>query len=82
MFCLTPKPEVRANPKVLRGVTNIGKLDIVWRTNMGDKGRLQTSQLQRMAPNHGDVRLVIEEIPSLVELDKAFEIGAKLINNW
>ena len=25
----------------------IGKLDIVWRTNLGDKGRLQTSQFVR-----------------------------------
>jgi len=33
-----------------RTATSIGKLDIVWRTNMGDKGRLQTSQLQRQVP--------------------------------
>lgn len=59
-----------------------GKLDIVWRTNLGDKGRLQTSQLQRMAPNHGDVRFILEAIPSMVELDKAFTIKAKIVNNW
>ena len=49
---------------------------------MGDRGRLQTSQLQRMAPNHGDVRFTIETIPSLVRLDRAFAIGARIINNW
>ena len=49
---------------------------------MGDRGRLQTSQLQRMAPNHGDVRFTIESIPSLVRLDRAFAIGARIINNW
>ncbi len=49
---------------------------------MGDRGRLQTSQLQRMAPNHGDVRLSIESIPSLVVKDKAFTILGKIINNW
>jgi len=39
----------RLVPKVdnARQATNIGKLDIVWRTTMGDRGRLQTSQLQR-----------------------------------
>ena len=39
----------RLTPKVgnARSATNIGKLDIVWRTAFGDKGRLQTSQLQR-----------------------------------
>jgi len=81
LFCLTPKPEVKSNHKLMRGVTNIGKLDIVWRTAMGDRGRLQTSQLQRMAPNHGDVRFTIETIPSLVRLDRAFAIGARIINN-
>ena len=49
---------------------------------MGDRGRLQTSQLQRMAPNHGDVRFTIEAIPSLVRLDRSFTIGARIINNW
>ena len=35
-----------------------------------------------MAPNHGDVRFTIEAIPSLVRLDRAFAIGARIINNW
>ena len=48
LYCLTPKPEMYADIKLLKGVTNIGKLDIVWKTNMGEKGRLQTSQLQRV----------------------------------
>ena len=26
----------------------VGKLDIVWRTAFGERGRLQTSQLQRV----------------------------------
>jgi hypothetical protein len=33
---------------MLRGESNIGKLDLIWRTAIGDRGRLQTSQLQRM----------------------------------
>ena len=48
LYCLTPVPNVLNDPKVLKGVTNIGKLDIVWKTNMGEKGRLQTSPLQRV----------------------------------
>ena len=35
-----------------------------------------------MAPNHGDVHFTIETIPNLVRLDKAFTIGARIINNW
>ena len=48
LFCLKPKPEFKESPSALKQSANIGKLDIIWRTNMGDKGRLQTSQLQRM----------------------------------
>ena len=48
LYCLSPKPELYKDTKVLKGVTNIGKLDIVWKTNLGEKGRLQTSQLQRV----------------------------------
>ena len=48
LYCLTPRPEICADPRTMKGVTNIGKLDIVWKTNMGEKGRLQTSALQRV----------------------------------
>ena len=65
----------------MKGATNIGKLDIIWRTNMGDRGRLQTSQLQRMAPNHGDVRFNVETIPSIVRVNQAFKMTCVIINN-
>lgn len=48
LFCLVPGADVITNAKALKGVTNIGRLDIVWKTNMGDKGRLQTSTMQRV----------------------------------
>lgn len=41
LYRLIPKAENA------RTMTNIGKLDIVWKTSMGSNGRLQTSQLQR-----------------------------------
>lgn len=52
LYCLTPRSEVCANPRLLKGITNIGKLDIVWKKNMGEKGRLQTSALQRVVCIH------------------------------
>lgn len=48
LYCLTPNEKLSADLKSLSGATNIGKLDIVWRSNLGERGRLQTSQLQRM----------------------------------
>lgn len=48
LYCLKPKPELAKDVKALRAASNIGKLDIVWRSNLGERGHLQTSQLQRI----------------------------------
>ncbi|KAI8062722.1 hypothetical protein BC940DRAFT_308223 [Gongronella butleri] len=44
------KPRIAERGMVARTTNALGKLDIVWRTSMGDLGRLQTSQLTRKAP--------------------------------
>ncbi|XP_030049052.1 trafficking protein particle complex subunit 13 isoform X4 [Microcaecilia unicolor] len=80
LYCLKPKPEFAEKAGVIKGVTVIGKLDIVWKTNLGERGRLQTSQLQRMAPGYGDVRLSLEIIPDTVNLEEPFEITCKITN--
>lgn len=80
LYCLKPRAEARSNPAALRQATSIGKLDIVWRTNMGDRGRLQTSQLQRMTPQYGDVRVTVERIPSVVRLEEQFEVCLSITN--
>uniref|UniRef100_A0A4W4FES3 Trafficking protein particle complex subunit 13 n=1 Tax=Electrophorus electricus TaxID=8005 RepID=A0A4W4FES3_ELEEL len=80
LYCLKPKPEFAEKAGVIKGVTVIGKLDIVWKTNLGERGRLQTSQLQRMAPGYGDVRLSLELIPDTVSLEEPFDIICKITN--
>uniref|UniRef100_A0A8C1VHB8 Trafficking protein particle complex subunit 13 n=1 Tax=Cyprinus carpio TaxID=7962 RepID=A0A8C1VHB8_CYPCA len=80
LYCLKPKPEFAEKAGVIKGVTVIGKLDIVWKTNLGERGRLQTSQLQRMAPGYGDVRLSLELIPDTVSLEEPFDITCKITN--
>ncbi|PSN39245.1 Trafficking protein particle complex subunit 13 [Blattella germanica] len=55
LYCLAPQPSLTSDLRLLSGATNIGKLDIVWRSNLGERGRLQTSQLQRM--NISGIRL-------------------------
>ncbi|XP_050295166.1 trafficking protein particle complex subunit 13 [Anthonomus grandis grandis] len=81
LYCLSPNEKLVADLKSLSGATNIGKLDIVWRSNLGEKGRLQTSQLQRMGPDFGDIRLSITELPNFVMLEQLFTFKAKLTNN-
>ncbi|KGL77381.1 Trafficking protein particle complex subunit 13, partial [Tinamus guttatus] len=80
LSCLKPKQEFAEKAGVIKGVTVIGKLDIIWKTNLGKGGRLQTSQLQRMAPDYGDVRLSLEMIPDTVNLEQPFDVTCKMTN--
>ncbi|NWJ01958.1 TPC13 protein, partial [Crypturellus undulatus] len=80
LYCLKPKQEFAEKDGVIKGVTVIGKLDIVWKTNLGERGRLQTSQLQRMASGYGDVRLSPETVPDTVNLEEPFDITCKITN--
>ena len=79
LFCLRPRPE--HNNKNLKLVTNIGKLDIVWRTALCDKGRLQTSQLQRLPPSTGEIRLSFLQAPSFALLNTPVPLTMRLDNN-
>lgn len=80
LYCLTPLPSLASDPRRLAATTNIGKLDIVWRSNLGERGRLQTSQLQRMPPDYGDLRMSFEALPSKVTLEIPFDFKFKIIN--
>jgi len=80
LFCLTPKPNIKYNWSVLKNLTEIGKLDIIWVTGIGERGHLQTSQLERMPPNYGDMKLMIERIESKASLKSKFEVTFRLIN--
>lgn len=81
LYCLSPKESIASDIMQLKAAKNIGKLDIIWRSNLGEKGRLQTSQLLRMAPDYGDIRLTFEAIPSVVDLDEPFVIKCKVVNS-
>lgn len=46
LYCIKSIQSAVNNP-TLKLSNDVGKLDIVWRSNMGQRGRLQTSLLQR-----------------------------------
>ncbi|XP_065185608.1 trafficking protein particle complex subunit 13-like [Sycon ciliatum] len=73
----------RLKPKQVnfaRNVSAVGKLDIVWRTNFGERGRLQTSQLQHMISVTPELRLQVLISPSVVSLEQPFDIRVAAIN--
>lgn len=65
---------------IIRGLTKMGKLDIVWKRNLGEMAMLQTIQLEREAPSYGNMMLSLETIPDTVILEEPFHITCKITN--
>uniref|UniRef100_A0A915IBK4 Trafficking protein particle complex subunit 13 n=1 Tax=Romanomermis culicivorax TaxID=13658 RepID=A0A915IBK4_ROMCU len=78
LYCLKPHPDLPM--KSFKGVTQVGKIDMVWYTTNGERGRLQTSQLQRVVPGSGDIRLMVNDAPSATKLGETFAVQFRLHN--
>jgi len=63
-----------------KSISAIGKLDIVWLSGIGEKGHIQTSQLERTNPSSETIKILIEEIPTQVYASMIFKIKFRLIN--
>ncbi|BDA44945.1 Trafficking protein particle complex subunit 13 [Coccomyxa sp. Obi] len=51
---------------------SLGKLEIRWRGNLGQLGRLQTQQIMANAANAKDVELLVMSLPQVVHLESPF----------
>lgn len=80
LYCIKPKPEIAKDIKALRIANTVGKLDIVWRSNLGEKGRLQTSQLQRLPFEYKDVRLEVIDAMNIVKIGEPFTFTCRVTN--
>eukprot|EP00112_Aurelia_sp_Birch-Aquarium-sp1_P016607 Seg378.24 transcript_id=Seg378.24/GoldUCD/mRNA.D3Y31 product="Trafficking protein particle complex subunit 13" protein_id=Seg378.24/GoldUCD/D3Y31 len=80
LYQLKPKKEHDFELKAKTAMP-IGKLDIVWRTNFGEVGRLQTSQLQRARVVPQEVQLKLESCPISVKLEEDFTFKCSLQNS-
>ncbi|GAA5808755.1 hypothetical protein MFLAVUS_002151 [Mucor flavus] len=80
LYMLSPKDD--QNDRISRTTNALGKLDIVWRSYMGDLGRLQTSQLTRKAPMLEDLEVqpFLQE-PVRVILEHPFKLGIRVKNH-
>jgi trafficking protein particle complex subunit 13 len=77
LFQLLPK-----NPRDAATVAtrDLGKIDIVWRSQLGSKGRLQTAPLERRLQQSAEVELMFDEIPSHITLEEPFQVKASVTN--
>ncbi|KAI8967021.1 hypothetical protein BDF20DRAFT_902939 [Mycotypha africana] len=84
LYILTVK-DSQTNDRISRTTNALGKLDIVWRSSMGEMGRLQTSQLTRKAPFLEDLEVqpfwLIPDEPVKIIVEKPFKLGLRIKNH-
>ncbi|KAI8915070.1 hypothetical protein BC831DRAFT_438842 [Entophlyctis helioformis] len=78
LYMLSPKV---ANDISSRLVPGLGKLDISWRTQLGQSGRLQTSQLSRKVPTVDLFEVTVVEQPDLIFVEQPFKLKIRMRNN-
>ncbi|KAH9748624.1 trafficking protein particle complex subunit 13 [Citrus sinensis] len=61
-----------SSPVKVQGSNVLGKLQITWRTNLGEPGRLQTQQILGTTITSKEIELNVVEVPSVVGIDKPF----------
>ena len=68
LYCLTPKYDAITGPKIKLDSIRVGILDIEWRSNLGERGHLQTSMLQTVVSKvfHQFLLKSRELVPSLL----------------
>ncbi|KAK9761973.1 hypothetical protein K7432_012705 [Basidiobolus ranarum] len=77
VYMLTPKS---VNDIAARTTNALGKLDIIWRSALGEFGRLQTSSLMRKPPPLERIEVNVIEMPKDVYLEEPFRIQCRAIN--
>ncbi|XP_024983610.1 trafficking protein particle complex subunit 13-like isoform X2 [Cynara cardunculus var. scolymus] len=64
-------------PTKFEGSNVLGKLQITWRTNLGEPGRLQTQQIIGNPITHKEVELKAMQVPSVIILEKPFTVHGR-----
>lgn len=79
LYQLKLSPHGSTQMKV-EGSNILGKLQITWRTNLGEPGRLQTQQILGTPITRRDIELHVLEVPSVINLERSFSLHLKLTN--
>ncbi|XP_073112631.1 uncharacterized protein [Elaeis guineensis] len=71
LYQLRLSSQEAGHAKVDRG-NILGKLQITWRTNLGEPGRLQTQQIHGTPIARKDIDVQVVEVPSVIILERPF----------
>lgn len=64
----------------VEGSNVLGKLQITWRTNLGEPGRLQTQQILGSPIARKEIEVQIVDIPSVITVERPFLVRLNLKN--
>ena len=67
-------------PSVLRQVSTLGRMDVTWRSAMGEAGRLQSNTVQRKLPPARGVEVSVVSAPPEVGLETPFTVSCQVTN--
>ncbi|CAL0313927.1 unnamed protein product [Lupinus luteus] len=79
LYQLKSAPDGSSQTKV-EGSNVLGKLQITWRTNLGEPGRLQTQHILGTPTTKKDIELQLVDVPSIINLQKPFMLKLSLTN--
>ncbi|KAL9234071.1 hypothetical protein vseg_008984 [Gypsophila vaccaria] len=79
LYQLKLSTQESTQPKV-EGSNILGKLQITWRTNLGEPGRLQTQQILGSPVARKEIDLQVVKVPQAIILHKPFEVLLSLTN--
>lgn len=80
LYHLRVKEEYLEEARKLSGLTEMGKLEIVWKRELGGIAMLHTVLLEREARSCGGLKLSLEKIPDTVAREEPFQITCKITN--
>ncbi|CAO2623368.1 Trafficking protein particle complex subunit 13 [Lemmus lemmus] len=80
LYHLRVKEEYLEKVRMISELTEMGKLEIVWKKELGEITMLRTVPLEREAHSCGELKLSLEEIPDTVAQEEPFQITCKITN--
>ncbi|KAK7252166.1 hypothetical protein RIF29_35930 [Crotalaria pallida] len=79
LYQLKSTQDASAEAKV-EGSNVLGKLQITWRTNLGEPGRLQTQHILGTPTTKKEIELQVVDVPSIISLQRPFTLKLSLRN--
>lgn len=79
LFLLVPLPKM--DETRVKTFPGLGKLDIIWSFQLGQYGRLQTSQLSRKIPVLEPFVVSVTRQPAIIETEAPFTLSCRIRNN-